>query len=68
MGQLGLSSITEKVPSNPVWYLCKYIPFLLHGTLLGFTEQAIISFAREGVLFGDYVLASSWFKNTIFKD
>lgn len=28
---------------------------------LGSTEQAIISFAGEGVLFGDYVLASSWF-------
>lgn len=60
-GTIGFSSITEKVPSNPMWYLCKYIPFLLHGTLLGLTEQAIISFASEGVLFGDYVLASSWF-------
>lgn len=62
MGQLGLSSVTEKVPSNPMWYLQKYIPFFLHGALLpGSTEQAIISFAREGILFGAYVLASLWF-------
>lgn len=59
LGQLNLSSVTEKVPSNPVWYLQKYIPFFLHGALLpGSTEQAIISFAREGILFGAYVLAS----------
>lgn len=59
MGQLDLRSITKKVPSNPLWYLQKYIPFFLHGALLpGSTEQALISFAREGVLFGAYVLAS----------
>lgn len=41
LGQLGPSSITEKVPCNPMWYLCKYVPYLVHGALLGSTEWEI---------------------------